>query len=94
MGRQDSGHGPGSALLYFFMGGVIGAGVALLAAPKTGQETRKMVRDFTNDARDKAGNYVGQLKDKASGYVDKGKEIVERKKTVLSTPVEEDKGDL
>ncbi len=34
MGRQDSGHGPGAALLYFFMGGVIGASVALLATPK------------------------------------------------------------
>ncbi len=53
-----------------------------------------MVKDFTNDAKDKAGDYVGQLKDKASVYVDKGKEVFTGRKTVLSTPVEEGKDDL
>jgi len=46
MGQQDSGFGAGAVLLSFFVGGIIGAGVALLTAPKTGQETRKMIRDF------------------------------------------------
>ena len=47
MGQQDSGYGAGAVLLSFFIGGIIGAGVALLTTPKTGQETRKMIRDFT-----------------------------------------------
>lgn len=88
MGQQDSGIGTGSIILSFFIGGIIGAGVALLMAPKTGEETRKMIRDFADDARDRAGDYVGQVKEKASTYMDKGKEILDREKNVISRAVE------
>ncbi|MBP1748608.1 MAG: hypothetical protein H6Q52_1147 [Deltaproteobacteria bacterium] len=88
MGQQDSGYGAGAVLLSFFIGGIIGAGVALLTAPKTGQETRKMIRDFTEDARDKAEDYVGQVKDKASDYVEKGKEFLDSQKSIISKAVE------
>ncbi|MEN6616576.1 MAG: YtxH domain-containing protein, partial [Syntrophorhabdus sp.] len=87
-GQQDSGIGTGSIILSFFIGGIIGAGVALLMAPKTGEETRKMIRDFADDARDRAGDYVGQVKEKASTYMDKGKEILDREKNVISRAVE------
>ena len=88
MGQQDSGFGAGAVLLSFFVGGIIGAGVALLTAPKTGQETRKMIRDFADDARDKAGEYIGEVKDRASDYVDKGKEFLDNQKNIISRAVE------
>jgi gas vesicle protein len=88
MGQQDSGYGAGAVLLSFFIGGIIGAGVALLTAPKTGQETRKMIRDFAEDTRDKAEDYVGQVKEKAVDYMEKGKEFLDNQKSVISKAVE------
>ena len=88
MGQQDSGYGAGAVLLSFFIGGIIGASVALLTAPKTGQETRKMIRNFAEDTRDRAGDYVGQIKDTAADYVDKGKEFLDNQKNIISKAVE------
>ncbi|HOW54160.1 MAG TPA: YtxH domain-containing protein [Syntrophorhabdaceae bacterium] len=88
MGQQDSGFSAGTVLLSFFIGGIIGAGVALLTAPKTGQETRKIIRDFAEDAKDKAEEYIGQVKETAGSYVDKGKDLIDREKNIISKAVE------
>ncbi|NLT24538.1 MAG: YtxH domain-containing protein [Syntrophorhabdus sp.] len=88
MGQQDSGFSAGTVLLSFFIGGIIGAGVALLTAPKTGQETRKMIKEFAEDARDRAEDYVGQVKGKASGLVDRGKELLDKEKNIIGKAVE------
>ena len=42
-----------SLLVPFLVGGVIGAGVALLLAPKSGKELRKDIKDMAEDTRDK-----------------------------------------
>jgi len=88
MGQQDSGFSAGTVLLSFFIGGIIGAGVALLTAPKTGEETRKLIRDFADEARDKAEDYIGQAKEKANSYVEKGKELIDKEKNIISKAVE------
>lgn len=88
MGQQDNGFSAGTVLLSFFIGGIIGAGVALLTAPKTGEETRKIIRDFAEDAKDKAEEYVGHVKEKASGFVDKGKELIDKEKNIITKAVE------
>jgi gas vesicle protein len=88
MGQQDSGFSAGTVLLSFFLGGIIGAGVALLTAPKTGEETRKMIREFAEDAKDKADEYVGHVKEKASGFVDKGKDFLDKEKNIITKAVE------
>ncbi len=88
MRQEDSGFGTGAILLSFFIGGIIGAGVALLTAPKTGEETRKMIKDFAEDARDKAEDYAEHVKEKAVDYVDKGKEFFDNQKNIISKAVE------
>jgi len=51
----------GSFLSGFFIGGLMGAATAMLVAPKSGEETRTMIRDKGIEARD-----IGiELKDKA-----------------------------
>jgi len=37
-------HGRGENLVFFLLGGLIGAGIALLYAPKAGRETREDIR--------------------------------------------------
>ena len=53
MERESCGCGVGAVILSFFVGGIIGAGVALLVAPKTGEETRKMIKDLADETKEK-----------------------------------------
>ncbi len=54
MGDHDTGKGFAAGLL---LGALIGAGVALLFAPQSGEDTRRLIRKkarrFANDARDR-----------------------------------------
>ena len=53
----------GSVLVSFLVGGVIGAGIALLLAPKSGKELRKDIRNMATDTRDKIVETVGKGKE-------------------------------
>ena len=60
----------------FFMGSLVGAAVALLWAPGSGEETRGQIKDISFDARDKAaelvnkaGEAISTARDKATDYV-------------------------
>jgi gas vesicle protein len=46
----------GSFLSGFLMGGLIGAAVALLMAPQSGEETRKLIREKGIELRDQASD--------------------------------------
>jgi gas vesicle protein len=53
----------GSMVVTFLAGGLVGAGLALLFAPKPGKELRKDIADIAADAREKAAEIVDQGKD-------------------------------
>lgn len=82
------GHSAGSVLFSFLLGGLVGAGIALLLAPKSGDETRQRIREFAGDARSKAEDYVEQTKGKVTSTVEKGKGFYEEKKTALTSAIE------
>jgi len=42
-----------SVLIPFLAGGLVGAGIALLLAPKSGKELRKDIKDIASDTGDK-----------------------------------------
>jgi gas vesicle protein len=42
-----------SILVPFLVGGIVGAGIALMLAPKSGRELRKDIKDIASDTRDK-----------------------------------------
>ncbi|MEW6740855.1 MAG: YtxH domain-containing protein [Nitrospirota bacterium] len=88
MRHEEGGFSAGSVLLSFLLGGMVGAGLALLLAPQSGVETRKRIREFTDDVREKATEYVGQTKEKVVSTVEKGKHLVEEKKSALTAAFE------
>jgi len=88
MEREDSKCGMGAVVLSFFVGGIIGAGVALLVAPKTGEETRKMIKDLAGETKEKVEGYIDEVKGKATTFVDKGKGFIEKEKHIISKAVE------
>ena len=88
MENKESCNGVKSFILPFFIGGVIGAGVALLFAPKSGRETRQLIKDTAENVKGKAGEYAGQAKNMASSAVEKGKGLFQEKKAALATAIE------
>lgn len=88
MRHEDEGYGASSVLLSFLLGGLVGAGVALLLAPQPGVETRRRIREFTDDTLDMAEDYIEQVKGKATSSLEKGKEFYEEKKSVISSAIE------
>ena len=85
---RDEGYSSGSVLLSFLLGGVVGAGLALLFAPQSGRETRQKIKDLTDEVKDKTTEYVKQAKEKATSIVDEGKEYYDEKKSILKSAVE------
>jgi gas vesicle protein len=67
----------GSILLPFVIGGLVGAGVALLLAPKTGKELRKDIRDLASDTRDKVAMTI-----------DRSKELFDESKTAVTNAID------
>ena len=86
--REENGFSSGSVLVSFLLGGLVGAGLALLFAPKSGSDTRQMIKEFAGDVRDKAQHYVEDVKDKVSSGIDKGKGFYQEKKSMISTAFE------
>ncbi|MEW6053178.1 MAG: YtxH domain-containing protein [Nitrospirota bacterium] len=79
----------------FLIGGVIGAAIAILYAPKSGRETRKDITrtarrikretvHLVNDAIDSINDFTVDVKDKVSDVIDQGKDLSESaKKEIL-----------
>lgn len=85
---RDEGYGAGSVFLGFMLGGIVGAGVALLMAPQSGRETRAKIRELAEDAKEKATGYVEGTKEKVSSYVDKGRGLYDEKKSLVKSAIE------
>jgi len=88
MGNEESGRSTGSIILAFFIGGLVGAGVALLLAPQPGKETRQKIKELADEAKEKAAKYAEEVKSKLTSTVEKGTELVEEKKSLITTAVE------
>jgi gas vesicle protein len=70
----------------FLLGGLIGAGIALLYAPKSGRETRKDISraarrvkkdavELVEDTIQSVDEFVGNVKDRASDIIDMGVDL-------------------
>ncbi|MCL5024644.1 MAG: YtxH domain-containing protein [Nitrospirae bacterium] len=88
MRHDEEGYGVSSIFLSFLLGGLLGAGAALLLAPKSGRETRLRIRELADDVKDRAEDYVDQAKSRVTSVLDKGKGFVNEQKSILTTAVE------
>ena len=51
-------------LLTFLLGGVVGAGLALLLAPLSGAETRKRIRNVAEEVKEKTEGAIEEIRDR------------------------------
>lgn len=65
MFHDDDSNGA-AVLISFLIGGIVGAGMALLFAPQSGKKTRGKIVDLTEDARDYASDYAKKIRKKIS----------------------------
>lgn len=91
---DDRGSAPG-IVLSFLLGGLTGAALAVLFAPRSGRETREMLGDkFREGAekgrevRDKVVGKGREMLDHASEYVDKQREGITSRKERLAAAID------
>jgi gas vesicle protein len=66
-----------SGFTWFLAGAVFGAVVALLYAPNSGKQTRKLIVKKTDETRDALSDGGKELVDKGKELFDRGRQIAE-----------------
>jgi gas vesicle protein len=84
---SNSGNG-GSKFLLFLAGLGVGAVLALLMAPGSGEETRQMLGRKANEGKDYITNKSKEFRQQAEDVVGKAKDLVTQQKEQLSAALE------
>ena len=77
---NDDGGAAGTVVVAFVLGAITGAAVALLMAPASGEETRRLLAEKAREGREKAGEAA-----------QKGRELWDRQRETLTTAFERGK---
>src|SRR5712691_9791872 len=88
-----------NGISYFIVGLGVGVAVGMLLAPRSGEETRQLLRvkadegkDFLRTKTDEGKEYVrrrsGEIRDSAADLIDRSKDAIARQKEQLSMAVE------
>jgi gas vesicle protein len=88
-----------TGLSYFIVGLGVGVAVGMLMAPRSGEETRELLRskadeskDFLRHKADESREYVrrrgGELRESATDLIDRSKDAIARQKEQLAMAVE------
>jgi len=92
---SDDRNAPSGVILSFLLGGLTGAALAILFAPRSGRETRDMLgekfregAERTREVRDKVVDRGREVLDQASDYVEKQREGITSRKERLTTAIE------
>jgi gas vesicle protein len=72
----------------FLLGGAIGAGLAVLLAPRTGTETQAQLRDRVKGLRDQYGDVIEQGRLRATELIQSGREMLDQGQTMVNTAME------
>lgn len=83
----------------FILGLAVGAGIALLFAPRSGEETRRdlqrrakrvgdQAQDFVSEMTDSVSQTINAAKEKVEGRIDSTRQAVELKKRQVSNAVD------
>lgn len=73
MGNEKSCSGI-CCMLSFLIGAMVGGGIALLTARKSGKGTREQLERMARDAKERAENYYDEMKDRAAEATEKAED--------------------
>jgi len=77
-----------NGLSAFLLGLGVGVGIGMLFAPKSGAETREMIKNKAGEGTDFIKQRSTDMKQTAAEWVDKGKEALGRQKDTLVDAME------
>jgi len=89
MARDDA----GTVVVAFVLGAIAGAAVALLMAPASGEETRRVLADKAREGRERASQaarqgreFVNRQKETVSSAIERGREAYEQARSGSTRP--------
>jgi gas vesicle protein len=92
---DDRGAGASGIILSFLLGGLTGAALAILFAPRSGRETRDLLSEKlkeqaerSRELRERAAHKGREILEDASDYLDRTRETLERRKERVAAAVE------
>jgi gas vesicle protein len=77
MSDQDGG---GVGILWFLAGMGVGALMGVLYAPRSGDETRDVIRNKAGEGREYVRGRVQDARERASDWMDRGREVMSQQK--------------
>lgn len=77
-----------SKLSYFFLGLGLGVAVGVLFAPKSGLETRELLKNKAGEGADYVKRASVDLRDQAADALDRGKQTIQKHKDNLTAAVD------
>jgi len=66
----------------------VGIGIGMLFAPKSGAETRQLIKDKTGEGTDYLKQRGTELRDSAGDLVNKGKDAISRQRETIADALE------
>lgn len=73
---NDNSNDLGAFLAGFVIGGLVGAAVALILAPRSGEETRRRIIDMSDELRETGQERIGQVRGVADSYAQRAGEAI------------------
>ena len=80
---DDRGSSAAGVVLAFLSGAALGVIAALLLAPRSGEESRDLLRGYARRAEDNLRDLAGRASEVIEEAVGEGREFVDSKKSVL-----------
>ncbi len=78
----------GDKAFYLILGAMIGAAAALLLAPRSGEETRKLILTKARESADLVADRSKAIAEKTSQYVERGKGRLQQQRDQLSAAID------
>jgi gas vesicle protein len=90
---RDDGGAAGTVVVAFVLGVITGAAVALLTAPASGEDTRRLLGEKAREGRERANeaarqgrDFVNRQKETLSSAVERGREAYEQARGASTRP--------
>lgn len=77
-----------TVLASFATGAALGAGLALLYAPKSGRELRGEIADLSKDLAEKVKDFSKDAQEQIKHIINEGRESISEQKAIFSSAIE------
>ena len=85
---REEGYNGHTVVISFFLGTIAGAAAVLLLAPQARKESAERIREFGQEMKERASDYLDEAKDTVSSTVGRGRDFLDEKRSLIQSAVE------